>query len=539
MRKSRKVKRVLAGESLAIAGKISCLWLVALGLVSASPTTVTGVYAMETGSDETELRGETGSSEDFAEVADEQNVDGIGSDASVMATAADAGATIPSTVSISFSPTAASGSMTLTTLHGAKARADVTATVRVQNSGGYSVYLGASNPNLVRSGGTEMIVPVSGSVEYDNLPANTWGYAYSANGAVGNNAVYSAVSTVGNGAKLDENKNSQIMSETKTFGLSFAAHIDNDKPAGVYSTRVTMSVISSPRELVLADITNLQQMTASVCENTPTEPAAGSSKQLRDTRDNKYYWVTKLKDGKCWMTQNLDLDLSTSKALTPSDSDVTVNWTPGFNTATQATSSTVNSKSHIETRSWSLGNYRITNPSASSDCGHPKNSLSQCTAQFTAQNTPTSADGDINAHYIVGNHYQWNAATAGTGGVITAGQATSSICPMGWKLPVSNATGVGTFASLLEAYGIKEPYAASMMTQLTSAPLYFVRGSDVNQTANYLFNGAGDFASYWSSTPLSSDEDAAYALIFSSTDDINPSGRDTRNLGLAVRCIAK
>ncbi len=38
-------------------------------------------------------------------------------------------------------------------------------------------------------------------------------------------------------------------------------------------------------------------------------------------------------------------------------------------------------------RSWSLGNYRITNPTTSSDCGSKKNDLSQCPSQFTAYNT--------------------------------------------------------------------------------------------------------------------------------------------------------
>ena len=41
--------------------------------------------------------------------------------------------------------------------------------------------------------------------------------------------------------------------------------------------------------------------------------------QLQDSRDGKMYWVGKLPDNNCWMTQNLDLDLSTSKTLTPAD----------------------------------------------------------------------------------------------------------------------------------------------------------------------------------------------------------------------------
>ena len=54
----------------------------------------------------------------------------------------------------------------------------------------------------------------------------------------------------------------------------------------------------------------MQEMTSSICENSPQL----ATKQLRDIRDGKYYWVTKLADGNCWMTQNLDLDLNYSLA---------------------------------------------------------------------------------------------------------------------------------------------------------------------------------------------------------------------------------
>ena len=44
---------------------------------------------------------------------------------------------------------------------------------------------------------------------------------------------------------------------------------------------------------------------------------------------------------------------------------------------------------------------------------------------------PTTANGDTKAHYALGNHYQWNAATAGTGGTITGVQASSQFARKG------------------------------------------------------------------------------------------------------------
>ena len=71
----------------------------------------------------------------------------------------------------------------------------------------------------------------------------------------------------------------------------------------------------------------MQDMETSICEST-TLVDEQNTLQLVDIRDNKLYWVTKLQDGHCWMTQNLDLDLNTTTILTPADSDVTANWTP-------------------------------------------------------------------------------------------------------------------------------------------------------------------------------------------------------------------
>ena len=104
-------------------------------------------------------------------------------------------------------------------------------------------------------------------------------------------------------------------------------------------------------------------MTTKICEGS----AIGDTKQLKDTRDGKYYWVSKLADGKCWMTQNLDLDLSTSIALTPTTSDVSSNWTPEYSTAMSVTSSTLLAD-NVGQRSWSLGDYYIKTPNGTTSC---------------------------------------------------------------------------------------------------------------------------------------------------------------------------
>ena len=509
---NRKVNNI---GPLGSIGRASCLGLLALSLALMNPVGSSSAFADE-GIDE-QGNVSTGADADSADDTDY----GIS-----------AQATTDSTVTISFSPTSASGTVTPVDNNGDKAKVDVQAKVSVQNSGGYSVYVGSSSSELAN--GMNKIPSVSATTTYADLPLNSWGFSFRKASSSTDKTVadsYSAMPATLRSVALDQNMSTSISSETRYYMLSFAARIGSDKPAGTYTNSVTMSVVSSP--LTVADeiaydysgITSMQEMTSTICDSAPI----GGIKQLQDTRDGKYYWIGKMKDGKCWMTQNLDLDLSTSKALMEGNSDVTSDYTPARNTDTIVDSSTIN-PSNTGQNSWSLGNVRIINPDESSSCGSEKNSAADCTNQLTSYATPTSANGDVNAHYILGNHYQWNTVTAGTGGTIAGGRAESSICPKGWRLPTSGAD--SEFAALVTALG-----GTSTTCSVTKAPFYGVRGGLVWQSSN-LFSLAGYSGNYWSSTPASGGNNA-YNLDFSHTYNVNPSLSSARQLGRSVRCIAK
>ncbi len=507
MLKGHNIKYKSSGISSS--GKVSCLLLLFLTFLLVNPTT-TSASALEA----------------------EETSDSAANYDNQISTQSDNA----SSVQISFAPTAATNSVTPTTSAGVSVQANVLATVKVQNSGGYTVYLKSSSTDLTGKNNSTNTIPAATSAKtYDGMDVNTWGY-YAAEGTtVPDNATYKPISISGNGDELATNTDKKITSDTKNIMLSFAAKINNEKPSDTYQNTVTMSVVSSPYQTSLSEITNMQDMTTSICDASDMY----ETKQLKDTRDGKYYWVTKLADNKCWMTQNLDLDLNASTTpLTSVTSDVSTDWTPGdagknpAYTETTASSSTVYSKTSGQ-RSWSLGNYRISDPTASSSCGYPKNSAADCSVQFTAYDTPTAANGDANAHYILGNHYQWDAATAG--GEITAnGQASSSICPKGWKLPESNSTAVGSFGGLINAGSI-----GSDIVKLASSPYYFVRGGFVNQSVSYLFYGAGAYGDYWPSTPNGN----GYAYIFSfsgtnSNSAISGNSYGERYRGHSIRCVA-
>lgn len=516
-------------------GKVGCLLLVLLTFLTINPVSWSAVFAEEGDAN----------SDDAEEVVDENygenaaDYDGVMTDDEVMTLAG----TVDSIVGISFSPAAYYKSLSPTTAAGQSARIDISAVISVYNSGGYTVYLKSNSANLVGANHSSIIPGATTAKTYVNMDVNTWGYAKAVGTAVTDSDTYKKVEVSGNGDVLTENKSTNIPSDTRTINLSFAAKINNEKLADTYSNTMMLSVVSSPMKVVAVDfgIETMQEMTSGICANALDRDSNGEiTGQLKDIRDGNYYWVSKLADGKCWMTQNLALDLSTSRTLTTIDSDVTTDWTPGYTTATKVSNNQL--KDNAGQRSWNLGSYYIKSPNGSTSCGSDQDSLAGCSpTYFTALATPTSANNNINAHWLAGNYYQWCAATAGctnssgqTGGKFNSGEAVSSICPKGWRLPT--ATTVGDFSSLFNAYSIASD--ANGVTKLVSSPLYFVKGGSVVQDTFLLYEPAYS-GRYWSSSvPTSSS--STYFLYFSNGGVANPSiSNFSRYTGFSVRCIAR
>ena len=413
--------------------------------------------------------------------------------------------------------------------------------ISTNNETGYSLYMATGNgENTLTSqnpGTSDVISAVNGGdngVTSANFTNNTWGYNLSQE-AVSDATAYKAVPTATGDTALITTSSP---TEADTYNLTFGTKVDTSLPSGTYSNDVVVSVVANPKLILWDDLTMMQDMNPSACAGA----IDGATKRLTDARDGKQYWIAKLKDGNCWMTQNLDLNLSTSKALTPDDSDVSRSWAPANNTLTDGTQTTSDYEAEW---SWNLGDYVLTTPNAGTSCGISGISdFGDCTSvgfQSVAGMTPMT-DGDAadvisgntyNAHYHVGNHYTWNAATAGTGGADVVGEdATDSICPKGWQLPTSNHSNSASFKALTNAYSISSNTDGS--TALVSAPLYFVR-------SGYVYSGslrfAGSNGHYWSSTAYSSTSNAYYLRFFSGA--VYPSNNYNRYLGQSVRCLAR
>ena len=140
--------------------------------------------------------------------------------------------TLISTVNIAFTPESGSASLTPISADGASAKYSIKATVGVENSGGYTVYLGSNKSELTGKNTGVTINGVTSSSTYEELPLNTWGYNAIEGETPG--TTFSKVPTNNRGDVIAPNNSTNIKEDNKTFTLSFAAHIGNDKPADTY-----------------------------------------------------------------------------------------------------------------------------------------------------------------------------------------------------------------------------------------------------------------------------------------------------------------
>ena len=443
-----------------------------------------------------------------------------------------------------------------------------------------SAMMNGSNSNLTHiNNSINNANNVFSSISTDSsLPSlttdNTWGYSYKlSNDTNWNN--YSGLSTETSKTLVDSNDQT-----TTPIDFKIAAKAASTQASGTYTGTINFAAVTKPTPMTLTDayasegktmingFYTMQDMTNTICNKVE---AIGAQLQVLDERDNKLYWISKLADGHCWMTQNLDLDIggtntaplnsnNTDISTTASGSGIYNNtggytvdnnnvwtWTPA-NTAITAN----HTISGTSVSNWANNNiapysveggdvYYYTSNGSSNESVF--NSLAEC-----ATNGRTEAECK---HYHRGNYYNWTTAIAtnnSSGISDNYANASNSICPKNWRLPVAtnNNQSVYEFGDLLYTYyGItKAKYNTSDITSsvaytndgfvnIRKAPLWFVRSGGIY---NYSLGVAITNGYYWSSTVV--DNNTAYILFFN-RDGAKPSNNSNRYNGVSVRCIAR
>ena len=302
-------------------------------------------------------------------------------------------------------------------------------------------------------------------------------------------------------------------------GTTYAAG-SNYTLSGTSSNALSLTAMWQ-KLLTLDDATTMQDLASNdYCTGT----TIGDTATLTDSRDGTTYTVGKLADGKCWMLDNLALDLTNFTVLSAMNESNTnaSNTTLGYLKGT-STGTTSDQYATAAVSNWT-SSYSYSAP------------LVNMTNKDVIPTDATSTAGG----YKVGGYYNYCAASAGsycygngTSAGTSSGNATESICPAGWKMPGGSSTialtatpPTGEYRNLYtNHYTTYAAYRAALHLPLSG---YFYRGSPSYQGSNGYF---------WSSTRFDIDNYGMYRLYLS-TSDIDPAGYGSRNYGHSVRCMA-
>ena len=248
----------------------------------------------------------------------------------------------------------------------------------------------------------------------------------------------------------------------------------------------------------------------------------GDVTALTDTRDGSTYAVAKYADGKCWMMENLRLDLS--------DTDVTISAqntnkpTSDFMTAANAHPASSNT--------FCSGN--------NSGC---VDRVLYNTNNINRELDPSySANNSSSSWYSYGVYYNYYTATVGNGGysLTTRGaQVNGDICPMGWRMPTAytRSNDLGNLDVRYGGTGIsqnEEPVGSAASERWRAYPLNFIYSGEYRDSAGYNRGNSTGMNSANNSAANS-----AYNLWVRAAG-VNMTANNTSKLrGQTVRCVAK
>ena len=265
--------------------------------------------------------------------------------------------------------------------------------------------------------------------------------------------------------------------------------------------------------------------------------------QLIDNRDSKTYYISRLKDGNVWMTQNLDLDLNNRTTLTPENTNISANWTPA-NSTISFTGTSVSG--------WGY-NYNVPYSADPGDVYYYTSGIDSSDIQYNSFAECEAAGHTDCAHYHAGNYYNWTAVVANnnTSGITEQfSNAPDSICPAGWRLPEGHnvdKVNYNEMVNLIASYDnildkscgescASYSYLSNGFNNIRMAPLWLVRpGLILMYSPPAFFSSQGGYGYYWSSTAGGNND--SYELNFL-VNSISV-GNTGRNSGRSVRCLAE
>ena len=452
-------------------------------------------------------------------------------------TSANASITVANTINL----TLTGGDLVIDNLTPGSASDSNIITAAITSNSPYGYHLSATTGTS--TGTTSLVNTADSNFVFTNLNANkaslsnfsdnTWGYSCSTdNGTTWISGDYGSALAGYNGLTLDNDDsgatgttlyNNDSYAGSTAVKFKIGAKSATTQAAGTYTGTVNFYAVTNPKPAVTIETATTMQEVEACPGTVPLEQIY----TLTDPRDNQTYKVARLKDGKCWMVENLNLAGGT--ALSADNTDVTSAYVSSFSTSNNLTktgNTIVLPASSISGFDYDAPNYSYVYNSG--------NKTSNCVSPGCY------------------SYYSWDAATLGSGRAIVTDNtdAEQSVCPKGWKLP-STYNGSGTAAEAADFRALMIGYGGSNSIQTydssttpTGSTMYGNIGPgttpDFLLAGYYLgygdpFKYGGSVAFYWSSTADSDTSKAHYFNVYPS--GVNSAWRDYRYMGFSVRCL--
>ncbi len=362
------------------------------------------------------------------------------------------------------------------------------------------------------------------------IPAGRWGYS------IDHGATYSGLPDYRDVHPSDifiESNTAANMSLPFLVGATAA----DDQARGIYYTPITFRAVTRPTVPTIDTILYMQEMDETIYASMKTE----KQYQLMDKRDGKMYFISKLKDGNIWMTQNLDFDLYDGITLTPDTSDVLTEKTMDLTAPGTNYYGGSDHYYYYDNYMYDQGDYYCPNGWC-----HDTNDLSPLDML-----EPTDKEN----HWALGNRYSFSAATANYweqcpkyqidsaeynacqnrySNQYSGKNSETSICPAGWTLPAAYKGENPSLYDLGVAIGFPTDYSSySNNYPIFDSPIYLVGNGYVyaNESSPLYFNGlnqGANYAYYWTSTNAGSYSSyTLYSYIYTTSKTNSTTGTTT------------
>ena len=407
----------------------------------------------------------------------------------------------------------------------------ITVSVATNAAYGYTLSAtvnGGNNSNLTHTNGTSIFSSIATDASLSSLTNdNTWGYSYRLSNNSNNNAWSNYSGLSNETSKTLVNTDNQA---AKPIDFKIAAKAAETQPSGAYTGTINFTAVSKPMPTTIQDIAYMQtfaELSTTDLASVKSSMVLNSAYILKDIRDEKEYYVTRLEDGNVWMTQNLDLDLSHNKPLTSNDTDLNDNTSTAYQDEYTVEGSVIY---------W-------TPASTANTINFEGTSVDGWVGSNTEPYSANKTDATETGHSSLGNYYNWTAAIASNDSSSLTQDTLSdisknpknSICPKGWRLPTISRQAANLEGSTNEFARLNYIYnngSDNTNEGLIKSPL-FMRGGYVS--GDRYFSSA--IGRYLSSTYRGSTYN--YLLYFSSTSS-NAGVFDSRgNYGSNIRCLAR